>query len=40
MRWAGHVAKMGKIRNAYNIWIGKPEGRRHLGNIGVNGKII
>jgi hypothetical protein len=27
MRWAGHVARMGEVRNAYNILIGKPEGK-------------
>jgi hypothetical protein len=26
MRWAGHVARMGEVRNAYNILVGKPEG--------------
>jgi hypothetical protein len=26
MRWAGHVARMGKKRNAYRILVGKPEG--------------
>jgi hypothetical protein len=31
MRWAGHVATMGEMRNAYNILIGKPEGKRPLG---------
>jgi hypothetical protein len=31
MRWAGHVARMGEVRNAYNILVGKPEGRRPLG---------
>jgi hypothetical protein len=31
MRWAGHVARMGKRRNAYRIFVGKPEGRRSLG---------
>jgi hypothetical protein len=30
MRWAGHVARMGK-RNAYRILVGKPEGKRPLG---------
>jgi hypothetical protein len=25
MRWAGHVAGMGKKRNAYRILVGKPE---------------
>jgi hypothetical protein len=31
MRWAGNVAHMGKIRNAYKILVGKPEGKRALG---------
>jgi hypothetical protein len=31
MRWAGHVAHMGEVRGAYNILVGRPEGRRPLG---------
>jgi hypothetical protein len=31
MRWAGHVARMGEKRNAYRIFVGKPEGKRPLG---------
>jgi hypothetical protein len=31
MRWAGHVARMGEVRGAYNIFVGMPEGRRPLG---------
>jgi hypothetical protein len=31
MRWEGHVARMGEVRDAYNILVGKPEGRRPLG---------
>jgi hypothetical protein len=31
MRWAGHVAPMGEMRNAYKILIVKPEGKRPLG---------
>jgi hypothetical protein len=31
MRWTGHVARMGDRRNAYRIFVGKPEGRRPLG---------
>jgi hypothetical protein len=27
MRWAGHVARMGKKRNAYRILVRKPEGK-------------
>jgi hypothetical protein len=30
MRWAGHVARMGEVRGAYNILVGRPEGRRPL----------
>jgi hypothetical protein len=29
MRWAGHVARMGKTRNAYRMLLGKPEGKNH-----------
>jgi hypothetical protein len=32
MRWAGHVARMGKYRNAYRILVGKPEGKIPLGS--------
>jgi hypothetical protein len=31
MRWAEHVARMGEVRGAYNILVGRPEGRRPLG---------
>jgi hypothetical protein len=31
MRWAGHVAHMREVRGAYNILVGRPEGRRPLG---------
>jgi hypothetical protein len=31
MRWVGHVARMGEVRVAYNILVGRPEGRRPLG---------
>jgi hypothetical protein len=34
MRWAGHVAHMGEVRGAYNILVGRPEGRRPLGRPG------
>jgi hypothetical protein len=30
-RWAGHVARMGKKRNAYRLLVGKPDGKRPLG---------
>jgi hypothetical protein len=31
IRWVGHVARMGEVRGAYNILVGRPEGRRPLG---------
>jgi predicted small integral membrane protein len=31
MRWAGHVARMGEMRNAYMLLVGKPEGKRPIG---------
>jgi hypothetical protein len=30
MRWVGHVARMGEMRNVYKILVGKPEGKRPL----------
>ena len=30
MRWAGHVARMGKRRGVYSVLVGKPEGKRPL----------
>jgi hypothetical protein len=30
MRWAGHVAHMGDMRNAYKILVEKLEGKRQL----------
>jgi hypothetical protein len=31
MRWAKHVACIGETRSAYNILVGKPDGKRLLG---------
>jgi hypothetical protein len=31
MRWAGHVAFTREMTGAYNILVGRPEGRRPLG---------
>jgi len=33
MRWGRHVACMGEMRNAYNILVGKPEGKRPFGKL-------
>jgi hypothetical protein len=31
MNWTGHVACMVEMRNAYNVSVGKPEGKKPLG---------
>jgi hypothetical protein len=40
IRWMGHVAHMGEMRNACKILVRKPEGRYHLEDLGVDGRII
>jgi hypothetical protein len=40
MRWAGYVARMGEKRNAYRILVGKPEGKRQLEDLDIDGRII
>jgi hypothetical protein len=41
MRWAGHVARMGrKHRNAYKVLVGDSEGKSPLGRQEVGGWII
>jgi hypothetical protein len=30
MKWAGHLARIGEKRNAYRIFVEKPEGKRPL----------
>jgi hypothetical protein len=31
MRWAGNLARMERMRNAYNVLVGKSEGKKSLG---------
>jgi hypothetical protein len=31
VRWKGHVARKGEMINAYNIFVGKLDGKRPLG---------
>jgi hypothetical protein len=40
MRWVGHVVRMGKIINAYKIWLGCLKGRGHSKDLGADGRII
>jgi hypothetical protein len=32
MRWVGHVARKGEGRDVYRVLVGRPEGKRPLGN--------
>jgi hypothetical protein len=34
MRWAGHVALIGEMRNAYKFWSENLKGRDHLEDLG------
>jgi len=40
MRWAGHVARMGENKECIQGLVGKPDGKRPLGNPGVGGRIM
>jgi len=40
MRWAGHVARMGKERGCIGCWWGNRRERDHWGDLGVDGWII
>jgi hypothetical protein len=40
VRWAGHVTRMGEGRGAYRVLVGRPEGKRPLGRLGIGGRII
>jgi hypothetical protein len=39
MRWADDVTRMGEMRDAY-ILVGKPEGKSHSEDPGVEGRMI
>jgi hypothetical protein len=38
MKWARHVSRMGGMRNAYNVLVKNPNGRRYLEDTGVDGR--
>jgi hypothetical protein len=40
MKWAGYVARIWQRRGAYRVLAGKAEGRNHLEDPGVDGRII
>jgi hypothetical protein len=39
-RWVGHGARIGEMKNEYKILARKPERGDHLGDMGVDGRII
>jgi hypothetical protein len=38
MRWAGDPARLGEMRNAYEILVGKLKGKNHSKDLGVEGR--
>jgi hypothetical protein len=40
MRWAGHVARMGRGEVFTGFWVGGPKARDHWEDLGVDEKII
>jgi hypothetical protein len=40
MTAARHVARMGEKRRVYKVLVGKAEGKSHLDDLNVDGKII
>ena len=40
MRWTEHVARVGDRRVAYRVLFGKPVGKKHFEDLGVNRRII
>jgi hypothetical protein len=39
MRWAGHVALMGRGKMFTGFWLGGPKARDHWEDLGVGGRI-
>jgi hypothetical protein len=40
VKWAGHIALTGETRYPYKILVGKPEGKRKFGNLGMDRRIM
>jgi hypothetical protein len=40
MRWAKHVARMGRRRDTYTVLVVETEKRDHLEDLDINGRII
>jgi hypothetical protein len=40
MEWVGHVTHMGERRGVYRVLLGNLKERDHLGDPGIDGRII
>jgi hypothetical protein len=40
LRWAGHVAPTRERSCVYRVLVKKPEGKDHLEDLGVDGRIL
>jgi len=40
LRWTEQVLYMEEKRNAYEVLVGKPEGKKHLQDPGIDGRMI
>jgi hypothetical protein len=40
MRWARYAARIGEMRTAYSILVGKPEGKDYSEELDIHGKVI
>jgi hypothetical protein len=39
-RLVGHVTRIGERGGVYRVLVGKPEGKNHLDDPGVDGRVI
>jgi hypothetical protein len=39
MRWAGHVTRVGEERKVYKVLVVKPEGKNHLEDHSIDGRM-
>ena len=40
MKWAMRVGSTGERKGSYRLSVGKPEGKNHLEDLGVDGRIV
>jgi len=39
VRWAGPLARMRESKNAYVVLMGRTEGKSHMEDVGIDGRI-